>query len=203
MMDFASLFHVIEEKAHAADDITTAMAAVISQCESMRPHKDWQRLAALPYHETEALHEWIERPFDYDPPDATTAGLWFGIFNPVSKDGRPVADMYLAGSNRFEASQEDNTWAVDPDWWPRDRRAESTILADIFRIAYADKDGLRNDAEYPLCLAYACFAAKELVSLNAEMIAACSDQQMGVATGFDSGDFILLGELTRQGLVAV
>ena len=150
--------------------------------------------------------EWIQTPFREEPSKARLKGLWFGLFNPCP-DGTPVADIYVCGSKRFEPDFNDNSWAVGPDWWPQARYASSSILADVYRIAYQvggsdakRKNCLGNDAEYPLCLGFGTFAVRHLLACVEPTLILGKSKSIGIAVGFDSGDFVLLGEFSRHGL---
>ena len=147
------------------------------------------------------LREWIEKPFRLDAPEQKLAGLWFGLFNPVY-NRKPVADLYVCGSKRFDPGPDDNSWAVGPSWWPEHRYAKSAVLARIYEIAYR-KDGLGNDAEYPLCLAYGGLAVRDLLRSADPIVFLGSPRSVGVAVGFDSGDFVLGGKLSKRGLGAI
>lgn len=201
-MDYLAFFELLEKQVHSDVSIQTGIENIISFCSSENSHDDWNKLGSFDYQETEELDIGIRELFKNDPPADTTAGLWFGIFNPVDENDQTVADFYVSGSDRFDPDPEDNSWAVGPDWWPENRYANSRILSAIYRIAYSE-GGLGNDAEYPLCLAYTCLVVRDLLNHNSDLICRCSKQHMGVAAGFDSGDFLLLGKLTRQGLIRI
>jgi hypothetical protein len=187
--------------------VADSMATLIDQCEAARPHPDWTKLRALPYGDLSHLLEWVQTPFREEPPEAPLQGLWFGLCNPCPDGHTPVADIYVCGSKRFDADPFDNSWAVGPDWWPDARNAGSAALADIYRIAHRQgagiaeqKAGLRNDAEYPLVLGYGAFAVRELLGLVDPALLLGSSESLGTAVGFDSGDFVLVGRLVRDGL---
>ena len=81
------------------------------------------------------------------------------------------------------------------------------MLAETYRIAYrqgalvAEQKGcLGNDAEYPLVLGYGGFAVRELIGQIEPSLLLGKSDSLGVAVGLDSGDFVLLGELTKSGL---
>ena len=57
-----------------------------------------------------------------------------------------------------------------------------------------------TDAEYPLCLAYAGLAVRELASRHHELLRGPLEQRV-ITVGFDSGDAIFLGAVNRHGLV--
>ncbi|MDX2200499.1 MAG: hypothetical protein SF069_16210 [Phycisphaerae bacterium] len=186
------------------------MTALIDDCEKRRPHPDWAVLRALPYAELSALRNWIEKPFRDEPPKAPPRGLWFGLIQRRSDDDTTIADLHVAGSERFNADVHDNGWAVRPEWCPKSRSAESAVLAAIYRIAYrqnehsaSQPDCLGNDAEYSLCLGYAAFAVRALLAQVEPSLLLGRSQSLGVAVGFNDGDFVLLGRLTPSGLVPI
>ena len=190
--------------------VAESMAALIDQCEVARPHPDWAKLRALPYADLSPLLEWVREPFRGEPPGCPLQGLWFGLFNPCPDGRTPVADIYVCGSERFDPDPHDNGWAVGPDWWPDARYADSAVLAGIYRVAHrqgarvAERKGcLGNDAEYPLCLGYGAFAVRELLGQVEPSLLLGRSESLGVAVGFDSGDFVLVGRLVSDGLVPV
>jgi hypothetical protein len=198
-LDLAAMHGWVARELAENRGIRESMNRIIAQCASQKPHPQWQRLEALPFEDISALRDWIERPFRLDPPPQPLAGLWFGLFNPVYDD-TAVADLYVCGSKHFEPDPEDNEWAASADWWPEHRYAHSSVLADIYEIAY-ERGGLRNDAEYPLCLAYAALAVRELLKAGALQVVLESAGPVGVAVGFDSGDFVLLGRVAEAGFL--
>lgn len=200
-IDFAALHGLIAAEIAATNDMAASMQRVIDACARQAPHSDWDRLRALPYDGLDDLRDWLENVFAVDPPRAELAGLWFGLFNPVYQ-GQVVADLHLCGSRQFSSDPYDNSWAVQPDWRPQHRDAHSSILRDIYRIAYRPA-GLGNNAEYPLSLAYGGLAVRTLLHSILPEIVLGSSRQVGVAVGFDSGDFVLLGTLTQRGLDAL
>lgn len=178
-----------------------SMDRIIAKCAKGHPHKDWEQLAALPYDDLDDLRKWLEKPFREEPSKKRLAGLWFGLFNPVYA-GTPVADIYVCGSTRYDPSPDDISWAVGPDWWPENRYAHSAVLTKLYKIAYR-KDGLANDAEYPLCLAYGGLAVRELLRDVDPAKLLGRSQSLGIAVGFDSGDSVPVGKLSKAGLVGI
>jgi len=197
-LDLVKAFGWIISELAADRPAEDSMVHLIDQCAAARPHSDWQRLRNLPYSDRSSLSEWIEQPFRLHPPEKPLRGLWFGIFNPIY-DGHATADFYISGSDRFDADPNDNGWAVGPVWRPKNRCARSEIMASIYRIAYGE-GGLANEAEYPLCLAYAALIVRELLNGVDPQLILKTVGPVGVAVGFDSGDFILLGRFTNDGL---
>jgi hypothetical protein len=201
-MDLGKLARWIVAEARRPSPAADAMSRLIDQCEAAQPQGDWSRFRSLPYAELEPLVDWLQAPFREEPPPQPLKALWFGLFNPCTEHGEPTADLYVCGSELFTPDPDDNSWAVDPPWWPEGRYAGSLVLAGIFRLAYSE-GGLGNDAEYPLSLGYGAFAIREALSrIDPSLILGRSDK-LAVAVGFDDGDFILLGELTTEGLTPI
>jgi hypothetical protein len=206
-LDLAQTHHWIVAELKHRRPVADSMAHLIDRCEAACNHPNWSDLRSLPYADLSPLLAWIRVPFLDEPPVRPLRGLWFGLFNPCPDGRTPVADIYVCGSERFDPSPDDNSWAVGPDWWPTGRYANSSVLARIYRIAHGPGPGvyepwglLANDAEYPLCLGYGAFAVRELIAnLNPSLFLGDSDA-LGIAVGFDSGDFVLLGELSAGGL---
>lgn len=190
--------------------VAESMDALIDLCEAACPHSDWAKLRGLPYAVLSSLLEWVQKPFREELPVFPLKGLWFGLFNPCPDGRTPVADIYVCGSERFDPDPNDDSWAVGPDWWPEARYANSAVLADIYRIANRQgtplaeqKECLGNVAEYALVLGYGAFAVRELLGLVEPALLLGQSASLGIAVGFDSGDFVLVGRLVPDGLAPV
>ena len=178
--------------------ISADIETVISVNESQVPHNDWQRFRKLPYDDLTEMREWLENVLTNEPPDIELAGLWFGLFNPVYENDEAVADIYICGGTEYDEDNMD--WACDPEYAPDEGYAHSEILKSIYQIAYTSKESLGNDAEYPMCLSYGAFAIKRLLNeINPELLIK-GDKDIGLAVGFDDGDYIILGKLFKDGL---
>lgn len=93
------------------------------------------------------------------------------------------------------------SWAVDATYTPGSGEAHSVVLDEIYQRAYSVPESLGNIAEYSLCLGYAAFAVIDMVGIaDLHRIGA---PPIGVAVGFDSGDGLLLGNLTAGGFVPI
>jgi hypothetical protein len=200
-LNLAAMHGFVRKELLSKRSLRESMDRIIARCARGVPHEDWEKLRILPYDDLDDLREWIEKPFRYEPSSKKLAGLWFGLFNPVYEQ-MAVADIYVCGSTRFDANPADNSWAGGPDWWPEDRYAHSPVLARIYKIAYR-KSGLGNNAEYPLCLAYGGLAVGDLLRAcdPAEFLG--RSPSLGIAVGFDSGDFVLVGSLSKSGLTPI
>jgi hypothetical protein len=200
-LDLAQAFGWVTDTLAGDRPVGQSMRRLVGVCADAYPHRDWNRLRELPFGDTAPLREWIVRVLEADPPPFPLRGLWFGIFNP-SCGGVTSADFYVSGTDRFDADTHSMEWAVRPAWWPDGRCAGSDVMAMIYRVAY-EKDGLGNYAEYPLCLAYTALAVRELLAGAGVRDCVNCAERPGIAVGFDSGDFILLGRLGQSGIDAM
>ncbi|HEY8130331.1 MAG TPA: hypothetical protein VII12_00450, partial [Thermoanaerobaculia bacterium] len=118
-------------------------------------------------------------------------GVWIGIANYVVH-GAETCDMHFIGSAAYD--DKDTDWAVHAQYRPEAGEAESAALHQIYQIAYETETSLGNDAEWPICLAYAVFAVAELLR-GASSAFFGGGRKIGVSVGFDEGDFVVMRSL--------
>lgn len=195
-MDFSSIYHQIEAATKDDVPLATAMRQVIDDCARQRPHADWAQLTAMDFDaDFGRLRVWLRRLLEESPLPVAATGLWFGLFNPVDDDDQMLADLYVTAGVH---DPDDLDWRCAPTWLLDGRYADSQLLAELCRIAYTDRDDqLGNDAEYPIALAYACLAVRDLVR---EFGTAFGPTERAVFVGFDSGDLMCIGAIAPTGL---
>lgn len=195
--DYAELFREIESAVKSDASVRDGFDAVVSYCSQVRPHPDWEALRKVDIAgDAPRLKNWLKDVLDSEAPPTGTTGLWFGLFNAGYEDGSTSADMYVSGG---AYDNDDPDWCVDPPWWPDGRYAQSEVHAQIYETAYSSKTGLKNAAEYPLCLTYGALAVRDLAQENTALVLG-SDASRVLVVGFDGGDFLCLGRLTADGL---
>jgi len=169
------------------------MASVLSECASQRPHPDWAQFKALDYSaDAEAMSCWLDLALSGEAFEDEYQGLWFGLTNPV-RNGIATADIYASATASFDADSLD--WALSPTVNPDECELESIVLRSLYDVAYGADSGLGNDAEYPLALAYGSIASCEALRRFGSRPG--FRDLRGAATGFDSGDFLILGEFVN------
>lgn len=198
MPPFHVLPDVITPLVDRGASVREGMDRVLEFCARARPKGDWTPFRSV---DVEAgaleLEAWIARVLATTPPPTGASGLYFGLFNPVDHD-KPSADLYVCGAP-FVAN--DNDWMCTPTWTPHAAYAHSATLRELYRLAYADAQALRNDAEYPLCLGFAIFSvATALRALGPSRVLAGASARL-IAVGFDSGEWFNVGVLSPVGLV--
>jgi hypothetical protein len=199
-VSLAGAYRKIESLVHSECSVAAGLAQVIEHCAREHQHPAWARLRALEWEsELSHLERWLTHVLRTDPPPPAITGWWFGLFNPV-RDGADSADLYVAG-NPYDAKNGD--WACGPRWFPEGRYAHSKVLADLYALAYAGTgpdSWLGNDAEYPLCLAYAALSVRTLAQrLDRSLLLGGAEERV-LVVGFDSGDSMVIGRLRAEGL---
>jgi hypothetical protein len=200
-LDFSTIFAKIQEL--VASDLSpgASMREIIIICSRDVPHADWARLSAIDYDGDVAfLAPWIAGVFKREPAPFPIQGLWFGLNNPT-ENGKVLADMYVGSVAGYVPDDEEMSWVwKSKRHYPEDSYAHSTSLRRIYEIAYGGSLG--NDAEWPLCLAFAAFAVRSLLRGQTTNLVASAALKIGVVVGFDSGDMLKIGELTDKGFEA-
>jgi hypothetical protein len=187
--DIQILFQTMMASVAAPGTIAQRMDKLIDACERQLPHPDWTQIRRIDFDaDASALRRWLAAAWSEGAVHERHQGLWFGIFNPIVDD-EPVTDLYLASSPSYD--DDDVEWNGRIDLRDGVSYLESAVLADLYRIAYGAKDGLGNDAEYPLALAYGAMAACS--ALAQHTLAPELGALRGAAAGFDSGDALFIG----------
>jgi len=196
----AAVANVAINLARSGSPVGAGMRKLLKICAEIHPSKKWPAFDAINFEsDTPRLKEWLLNLLKDEPPPGSINGFWFGMFNPV-RGGEATADLYLAGSDHFNA--DDANWACRPAYWPNGRNSNSNVLREIYRLSYGKSGGLQNDAEYPLSLGYSLLVITQLCGEIAPDIWLSSAPSRAVAVGFDSGDHIWLGTLWPNGFMA-
>ncbi|TSC25924.1 hypothetical protein [Corallococcus sp. Z5C101001] len=191
------LFAEIERVVKSELPVEEGLLRIIQYCATAHPHPNWAALRTLnAAGDLRQLQQWLETIMRTMPPPAPITGLWFGLFNPTMED-RVTADLHLIGAP-YDAM--DSQWLFRQRWGKGTPYASSTVLDSIYQVAYGNEDGLGNDAEYPLALAYAALAVRHLAQLIGPTILGDAAQRV-LHVGFDSGDFLCIGAIRKNGLV--
>ena len=197
-LSMLTIFRFIEAEVRSSRSLEDSLERVISECEREVPHNHWDSLRRVDIEDSKVFARRLKQWFRNKALKAEINGLWFGIFNP--SNGRwPIADFRVVGCSAFDADKNDNSWAANTQTWRPENRAFSPVLANYYRLAYRE-NGLGNDAEYPLCLAYTTLAIRDAIKASKPSVFLRNADSVGISIGFDSGDFIVLGVLAPDGL---
>ena len=168
------------------------MNRLLNHCASHCPDDVWRWLRELDIRpDLYRIASWLETVLSTEPPPATIVALYFGLFD--EWDGvTSRCRLYVAGSERFDASDQSSEWAVDPVYFPEGRCSPSAVLPSLSAEAQKCGGEARDLIEYVLCLGYASLAIREssrMLRRNPELDRIL---RLPTAVGFDSGDVFLL-----------
>jgi hypothetical protein len=103
----------------------------------------------------------------------TVIGLWFGLVELAFADGSSARHLSVAGCPSFDPDDDSAEWATEYCWWPEGRYVLVPGLAAL------------DDSDPAAVLEYAAELVRELPDDTVPGV-------LGVATGFDDGDFRLV-----------
>ena len=187
--DFTELWELILTLVAAPGKITPRMQKLIDYCAAAIPHDHWTSLRCIDYDaESASQLKWLA-DLKSAARGQSPKGLWFGLVNPV-REGKVTLDLYGATCTEYNPSG--LGWARSMNRSTK-RFVGSRVMAEIYSSAYGVANPLENDAEYPLGLGFGAMTARSM--LEAGRLTGTLDQIVGAAVGFDSGDFLYLGEV--------
>lgn len=182
--------------------IRTGMDAVIEQGSRSLPHKDWDRIRAVAWEKEVALiAAWLIVTLVKEPAPFPIRGLWFGICNVTYGDDPMSMDLFLGAMAQWDPADQDCQWVHGKQrHFPANGYLRSKVLAEVYAIANED-GGLGNDAEYPVCLAFAALAVMNMTQKVWMGRVLDIKVPVGIAVGFDGGDVMRVGYWQNDELV--
>lgn len=177
--------------------VEVGLKRLIRQASKAFPSAQWSSIKLESYgHPDSGLSKWLSEVLRKEPPSSRINAFWFGLYHPTSRG----SDVYVAGSDQFDPSDTTADWASAPAWWPGGRYANSRGLFQLFKSLRRFPSEARQFAEWLLLLGYAALSVARLCRvLDADLLLG-RRRERAIAVGFDDGDFLVLGSLTRSGL---
>lgn len=120
------------------------------------------------------LSRWLQQLMKKEPAPASVVAWYFGLFE---SDGG--TQLYLCGTEEYDADPDEGDWAFDPVYFPEGRYAPRTLLNEMGSLADA------NVREYASLL-HAGLMVRALCSVHGEAMASTASRP--VAVGWDDGD---------------
>lgn len=193
------------------------MKELIQLCEQECPGPVWAEIRAINFDENvELMKNWVTRVLAKERPASNIKAYWFGIYNP-SLNGHVSCDLYLSGSTTFNPTEKSGDWACvnGTSYFPSLRYANASVLDVIYSLTQHRTSSIFPEncrwkggcsgsngcwfGEYVLCLGFAGLVVNEICETIWKPIMATSNEPQAVAVGFDSGDFIILGYIDKNG----
>jgi hypothetical protein len=161
--------------------------------------QSWKAFADLDYeNDRSILERWLTSVLKKEPPAGEISAFWFGLFNPVDRKGKVSCCLYIAGSNTFNGNVDDD-WPCDPAYFPEGRYSDSKVLSEVYAGLREMHDEAKLLGEYLLCLGYSALVVLDLLSAVDRSLVLGRRKSRAVAVGFDEGDSLFFGSLTRKG----
>jgi hypothetical protein len=194
-------FEYVNQTVKSGVNIKLGMQELIDYCQKSCPDEEWNILKELDFtDDLSYLQNWLKEVLLTEPPPRDIQAFWFGLFNPILEDGQPTCDLYISGSVDFDPEDETGDWAcwTETSYIPEQKYAKSKVLTQIYRTVSQIKH--KSMGEYVLCLGYASLAIVEICRRIDNHLLLGDSSARALAVGFDSGDFVLLGEVNQRGL---
>jgi hypothetical protein len=194
-------YGLIQEQLHRDASITECMLTVTASWQSATPNPDWEKVRAIDF-DGEFLNlrdAWLSGVLREEPPiDFGVTGLWFGLHRPYDLVSTEVTtDFCMLGSPSYELDS-DGDWASVPPYRPKNDCAKSRVLAALHRLMESKSDVFADAFEF-VCLAYVAFLIKHLLGEVDRGLIVRPGESVGVAMGWNSGDILYIGSVTRTG----
>ena len=182
---FRDIPKLIQKCVRNRTPLTEGMRLWLDYCEHQYPAKVWAGLRKLDYEtDFDGLTLWLADLLQSEPPPRTINGLWFGLYNPILKDGQPTCELYLAGSERFDKPD----WQCSPEYWPEGRYAPSDVLTAIYRRCESGKGAVDILGEAFLCQGYVALVLARWCRGPMRSRLLGEAKSRGIGLGHDSGD---------------
>ncbi len=164
-------------------DVQTGFFELLNYCQTKWPHDVWEQVSKIEVQgDVDELKIWLDQTLCNEPPAGNIKAFWFGLYNPVLKNGEVTCRLYISGSTQFDPNTID--WACwrEDSYVPKGRYAKSRVLRQIYSLVVDTE--IEAVGEYALCLGFAGLAVKHIFG----------NSHKPVAVGFDSGDFIVVNQ---------
>ena len=198
MFDISKSHAKVVDVLRVESSLDDGMASLIDFCAEHEKWRGWNALRKLEFStDRSRLSRWLKGLLTKAPPPKPIKAYWFGLFNPIV-DGKTTCGIYVAGASAFDPEDDTFEWACDPAYFPDGRYAQSQVLGEIYQ-SVAKKAGGASYGEYVLCLGYVGLVVKHLAIKFGPETWLGAARSRALAVGFDSGDGVLLGSVTKDG----
>jgi len=180
--------------------VEEVMAWSIGVCERRRENAIWDELRQLRYAaDVRRSQKWWKRLLKQEAPGDDINGFWFGIYNPCSDSS--MSDVRSAFYASGSSSWPEQDWPCETTWWPEGHYPDSPIMTDLYRkTASTDDDSIAYYGDYFLTLAYTGATVVDVINHTPLDALVGNTQGRCIAFGHDSGDFLGIGTITRDGV---
>ncbi len=205
-LDFIQYLRRLEAETCASDDFAGSMARLMAWANRQQPHADWVELARLDAQaEIDAGRAWLRHALPGRPQSLKTRGAWFGLMH-ADEHGTAFADLRVRLLGHCNPQDPSGEWRhTQPAWQPDGGGLESSALQRAGLICHrAGRAGaapLGTHGNKVYGTAFATLLLRHILDGEVYRLLG-GTAPIGIGTGFDPGEFILIGELASRGFVA-
>jgi hypothetical protein len=173
-------------------------------CSKHLPHADWAKIRALDVSEdAKKAVSWIPDVLRKHPCPFEVQALYFGLAEMANSKGEEFADLYVGFLGQYDPTDEESKWVFGER---RHYPARASLKTKTLRTAglvfnRESGEGLGNDGNYVFSLSYTSLLVASLMSPELYVRLGTPAKRVGILAGWDSGDLLRPGELTKAGLV--
>ena len=201
-MDFtvANTYGAVVDLMRYETDVVSGVRRLLEHCNGLCPHSVWSEIGQLDFAGDSAyLKRWLNDLLETERPQDEIVAFWFGLFDESDPDGGASARLYLAGAESYDPDDTNSEWACSPTYLPKGRYANSGVLKSISRTLSTNGEDVSWLGSYVLPLGYTSLAIADACRHLPSDILCGPKTSRAIAVGFDSGDFIILPAIAREG----
>jgi len=174
-------------------------------CSTHLPHDDWKKIQALDTSEDEekAL-QWIPDVLKKCPCPFDIHALYFGLAEMANSKDEEFADLYVGFLGQYDPSDKEAQWVFGENrHYPEKGSFKVKTLKAAGLIFNCESGrGLGNEGNYMFSLSYTLLLVTSLMTPDLYAKIGTQEERIGILAGWDSGDLMRPGELTKTGFIA-
>lgn len=180
------------------------LKSMLQWCAKHLPHGDWKKVAALDFEADEKKAQtWIPKTLKAAPSPFPIHGMYFGLHEYSTAKDEEYAKLYVGFLGQYDPKDKKASWVFGAK---RHYPEKSTLNARALKAAGVifnreSGEGLGNDGNFMFCMTYANLLVASLMTPELHLSLKSKADRIGLLAGWDSGDYMNLGELTAKGFV--
>lgn len=198
-MDLGEVYEMVGHAVAAGKSTPEAMAELMASCNNEAPSPAWQQIAALDFAQGgQVMADWLRDTLTHEPPSEDIQAFFFGLFTTDADGGASYAQLYVCGSDCYDPDDETGDWVCDPAYFPEGRYAPRALYQEIDALLASDKTAF-DFGEEAVILGYTALVVRDLMHAIEPSLLLGDTEDRHVAIGYDDGDVLVIGRVTRNG----
>ncbi len=201
-ISLSRFYQRLAKELRKSNDFESSLSAMLEWGAVNEPHPVWSQLGAFDaVGEVNAARAWLPRVLADAPCPFPVRGIYFGLGEFASKRVE-YADLYFALFGRCDLDDVKSNWLWEaPSHYPDKARLKSKAMKAGGLLCHQGgaTAGLSTEGYICFSLSFTSLLLRHVLDGEwfAKLGAPCP---IGVVTGFDSGNRLRLGVLSREGL---